>query len=123
MLMIDSGQVPELLIVSSSSANEPRQTSPKLPPSAMAVAMTPVPCRPVAATSTNGAVGSLLMIRIVAVSVTPAVVGVKLTVKSTSSPGADGHGVAGVGSTVKSVEPNSRSTLVITRSARRRCRR
>lgn len=56
------------------------------------------------------------MIRIVAVSLTSGAVGVKLTVKTASSPGLMLSGVAGVDSTAKSAEPNSRSTLVMTRS-------
>ena len=63
-----SGQVPELLIVSNSSANEPRQTFPKLPELAIAVAILAVPRMPVAVRSTNGAFGSFVMIRIVAIS-------------------------------------------------------
>ena len=72
MLKIDSGHVPVLLIVSSSSANEPRQALPKLPLFAMAVASVAVPRMPVADRSTTGAPGSLLMMRIVAVSRMPA---------------------------------------------------
>ena len=68
MFEIESGQAPGLLIVSNSSANLPRQTSPKSPWSAIAVATLPVPRRPAAVTSTNGAVGSLLLIRMIAVS-------------------------------------------------------
>ena len=68
MSEIDNGQFPELLIVSSSSANEPRQTFPKLPELAIAVAILPVPRPPVALRSTNGAAGSFVMIRIVACS-------------------------------------------------------
>ncbi len=89
MLVMESGQVPELLMVSSSSTNEPRQTLPKLPLLAMAVTTAPVPFLPVAETSTKGAAGSLLMMRIVAVSDTPATVGVKLTREVDLFPGRD----------------------------------
>ena len=51
MLKIESGQVPELLIVSSSSANEPRQTLPKLPALAIAVASRGVGASPETATA------------------------------------------------------------------------
>ena len=62
MFEIDSEHSPALLSVSSSSVCEPTHVWPKLPPSAIAVASVPVPCIPVAATSTNGAAGSLLAI-------------------------------------------------------------
>ena len=48
MSEIRSGHVPELLIVRSSSANAPRQTLPKLPELAIAVAIRLVPGTPVA---------------------------------------------------------------------------
>src|SRR6185312_4045644 len=117
MLRIDSGQDPALLIVSGLSANEPRQTLPKLPASAIAVATLPVPCRPETATSTKGAVGSLLLMRMMAASVVPLTVGENWTVNSMSSPGASIKGVAGIGRTVKSAVPSSRWTLEIRRSA------
>jgi len=46
MLDISSAHVPELLIVSSSSTNEPRQTFPKLPELAIAVASSGAPAVP-----------------------------------------------------------------------------
>src|ERR1700678_1668097 len=116
MSKIRSGQVPELSMVRSSSTKEPRQTFPKLPLLAMALATAPVPAEPVADTSTKGAVGSLLMMRMVALSLAPGVDGVKLTVNVTSSPGATVIGVAGVGSPAKSVEPNSTCTSETRRS-------
>ena len=116
MLRIRSGQVPVLLMVTNSSANEPRQTFPKLPELAIAVAILAVPRMAVVVRSTNGAFGSFVTIRIVAISgVGP--VGVKATVKLIFSPGARLSGVAGFASTVKSVEPMRRCTLEITRSA------
>src|SRR5271155_1300330 len=102
---IDSVQDPLLLSVSSSSMNDPTQQSPKFPLSAITVASAPVPPNPVAATSSLGVTGSLLMIWIVAVSVSPRVVGLYSIVKSTRLPGAIAKGVAGAGSTVKSLEP------------------
>ena len=56
---------------------------------------------PVADRFTNGAVGSLLRMRIVAVSTTPAPVGLYSTVKSICSPAGISSGVLGVGSTEK----------------------
>src|ERR1700722_3494777 len=116
MLTIVSGQIQELLNVSSSSANDPRQTLPNAPASAIAVASRPVPLLPVAATSTNGAVGSLLAMRMMAVSLAPATEGVKLTVKAISSPGSTVTGVDGVGNTAKSLDPNRTCTLLAARS-------
>ena len=75
MAVTSSGQVPLLLIVSSSSLNEPTHTLPKSPLSAIAVTSVGVPCMPVAVRSTKGAKGSLLLIRIVAISRTPMTVG------------------------------------------------
>jgi hypothetical protein len=53
------------------------------------------------------------MIRIVAASTPGAPVGVNTTVNPMFSPGARLSGVAGLGSTLKSVEPISRCTLEI----------
>src|SRR5260370_628061 len=72
---IESGQGPALLMTSGWSAKPPRQTLPKLRTSARAVTTRPVPFRPVAATSTKGAPRSLLAMRVIAVSLTPATVG------------------------------------------------
>src|ERR1035438_8899809 len=112
-----SGQLPLLLMVSGSSTNEPTHAAPMFPLSAMAIPRFAVPWNPVAARSTTGAAGSLLVIRMVATSKTPATVGLYTTVNSISSPAASTSGVAGVGSTVKSVDPIRRCTLSINRSA------
>ena len=74
-------------------------------------------CRPVTDRSTKGAVGSLLTIRIVAISSTPAPVGFYITVKSICSPGGTTSGVPRVGSTEKLVEPIRRYTLPMTKSS------
>src|SRR5262245_32356154 len=103
-----NGHTPVLLIVSSSSTKEPRQTFPKLPTLATAVVSLGVPRIPVADRTTNGALGSLLMIRMVAVSATPAALGLYATVKSTSSPGSTTNGVPGVDKTKKLAEPINR---------------
>src|SRR5688572_18591504 len=104
MLDIERGQEPALLIVSFSSTKEPRQTLPILPLSAMAVTRDGVPTMPVANRSTVGAVGSLLMIRIVAISSSSAV-GLYTIVNSICAPGAMTSGVLGVERTEKLVEP------------------
>ena len=111
-----SGQVPLLLSVSSRSTNCPKHTWPKLPLSAIAVASLVVPRRPVAERSTTGASGSLLTMRIVAVSGPAAAAGSYLTVKSRCSPAAITTGVPGVASTEKLIEPIRRCTLSMRRS-------
>src|SRR5262249_49993077 len=115
-LSTDKGQEPLLLIVSSRSTNAPTHTLPKLPLSPTTVVILGVPRRPVADKSTTGASGSLLTIRIVAVSSVPAIVGLYLTVKSRCSPAAITTGVPGVARTEKPVDPIRRCTLVVTRS-------
>src|SRR5215469_518242 len=114
MLLTDRSQVPLLLIVNGKSLNEPTQTLPKLPLSAMTVAIAGTPPVPVAKTSKLGADGSLLAIRIWAVC-DPGDVGLNLTVKSTSAFGLIIKGGEGLGSTVKSVEPKMRWTLLTVR--------
>src|SRR5947208_276614 len=66
MLVMTRAHAPELLMERSRSLNVPRQTSPKLPLSAMKVAMMALVLTAVAVRSTNGEVGSLLTIRMVA---------------------------------------------------------
>src|SRR5690349_24742521 len=61
MLEISSGHAPELLSVSSSSTNEPRQTFPKVPESAIAVTSSGAGAVPDTAII-RGPVGSLLKI-------------------------------------------------------------
>src|ERR1700730_1854531 len=115
-LNIESGHEPVLLIVRSSSTKDPRQVSPTWPSSAISVCTDPVPRVPEVTTSTNDAPGSLLLIRITAVSGVPGAVGVYWIVNSTPSPGLMASGVPGVDSTVKSLEPISRWTLFMIRS-------
>jgi hypothetical protein len=71
-----------------------------------------------ATTSSRGGTGSSVVMRIVAVSVDPWTVGFGSysMVKSTCAPGAIAKGVTGAGSTVKSLEPETRSTLNTIRS-------
>src|SRR5450759_1571537 len=117
MLLTSRRHVPVLLSVSASSRIDPRHTGPNSPACAIAVASPAAPRDPVANTSTTGAPGSFVMIRIVAAFRSGAPVGVKATANSMSSPGARLSGVAGLVSTVKSVEPISRCTLEMIRSA------
>ena len=80
----------------------------------MSVAIVAAPPVPVARMSNAGAPGSLLAILINADS-EPAVVGVYITVKSTSAFGLMISGVDGPGSTLKPADPNSRWTVLMTR--------
>src|SRR4051794_19506311 len=86
MLDISSGHVPELLIVSSSSTNEPRQTFPKLPELAIAVASSGAPAVP-DTSIIRGPVGSLLKIVMFA-DLKPKLVGWNRIGTSSEAPGA-----------------------------------
>ena len=75
MLSTRRSQVPALFKTMSRSTKLPRQTSPKYPLSGIRTLSSPVPAMAVACRSTTGAVGSLLSIRMVAVSLAPMTVG------------------------------------------------